>query len=96
MTQSLLQYGIIAWGGLGIVAHNKLLTAQKSIVKIILNKPKTYSLEKLFKDMNVFNIKQLFYRNAFYFTYKLKIVEFKQIKRITRQNDKIIFSQSKL
>lgn len=60
MTQSLLQYGITAWGGLGIVAQNKLLKAQKSIIKIILNKPKTYSSEKLFKDMNVFDVKQLF------------------------------------
>jgi len=42
MTQSILQYGIITWGGLGIIARNKILRAQKSIVKIILKKPKTY------------------------------------------------------
>lgn len=40
MTQSILQYGITAWDlELGIVANNKLLTAQKDIIKIILNKP---------------------------------------------------------
>lgn len=42
MTQSLLQYGTIPWGGLGIV---KLIAAQKSIIKIILNKPKTTPLK---------------------------------------------------
>jgi len=39
--------------------------------------------------MNVFNVKQLFYKNALYFTYKLNIIEFKQITRTTRKNDKI-------
>jgi len=38
--------------------------------------------------MNVFDVKQLFYKNALYFIYKLKIIEFKQITRTTRQNDK--------
>jgi len=51
------------------VAQNKLLTASKNILKITLNKPKTYPSEKLFKNMNVFNVKQLFYKNALYFTY---------------------------
>jgi len=56
MTQSLLQYGITAWGGLGIAAQNKLLIAQNSIIKIILSKSKTYSSKKLFKGMNVFDV----------------------------------------
>lgn len=42
MTQSILQYGISLWGGLGIVASNIILRAQRSIIQIILNKPKTY------------------------------------------------------
>lgn len=29
MTQSILQHGVTAWDGLGIVAFNKLLTAKK-------------------------------------------------------------------
>lgn len=37
MTQSILQYGITAWGGLGIVANNKSIIAQKITIKIILN-----------------------------------------------------------
>lgn len=69
MTQSLLQYGITACGGLGIVASNKLITAQKSIIKIILNKPKTYPSKNLFKDFKVFNVQQLFQRNSLYTTF---------------------------
>jgi hypothetical protein len=87
MTQSILQYGITAWGGLGIVAYNKLQTAQKSIIKIILNKPITYPSNELFKEMNVFNIKQLFYRNALYFTYKLNLINFKHTSHTTRRNN---------
>lgn len=29
MIQSILQYGMPSWDGLGIIANNKLLTAQK-------------------------------------------------------------------
>jgi len=50
MTQSILQYDITAWDRLGIVANNKLLSAQKSIIKLIIHKPKTFSSENLFKD----------------------------------------------
>lgn len=71
MTQSILQYGIIAWVGLEMVAYNKIQTAQKIIIKIILNRPKKYSSEHIFKEFKVFNIKQLFYRNSLYFIYKL-------------------------
>jgi hypothetical protein len=69
MTQSLLQYGITACDGLGIVASNKLITAQKNIIKIILNKPKTYPSENLFKDFKVFNVQQLSQRNSLYTTF---------------------------
>jgi len=50
-TQSILQYSISAWGELGIVASNKILKSQKSIVKIIISKPKTYSSAQLYKKM---------------------------------------------
>lgn len=50
MIKSTLPYGITDWGGLGIVASNKLITAQKSIIKIIINTPKTFPSENLFED----------------------------------------------
>ncbi|KAL5236816.1 hypothetical protein ACI65C_004226 [Semiaphis heraclei] len=90
MTQSLLQYGITAWGGLGIVASNKLLIAQKSIIKIILNKPKTFPSENLFKDFKVFNVQQLFQRNSIYYVFKLNLINIKPKTYNTRQEKNII------
>jgi len=43
VTQSTLQYEITTWGGLSIIGSNRIFIAQKStIIKIILNKQKTY------------------------------------------------------
>lgn len=56
MTQPILQYGITARDGLSIVVSNKTPRAQKSIIKIIFNKPKTYSTNKLFEGFEVFTI----------------------------------------
>lgn len=56
MIQSILQYCITARGGLRIVATNKLITAQKIIIKIINNKLKTYPSENLFKDFKVLDV----------------------------------------
>lgn len=77
MTQSTLQYGITVWGGLGIVATNKIITAQKSLIKIINNKPITFPSENLFTDFKVLNVHQLFQRNLLYYIYKLNLIDIK-------------------
>ena len=77
MKQLILQYGITAWGGLGIVASNKILRAQKTIIKIILKKPKTYSTTQLYKEFNVLSVQKLFQRNSLYFIYKMNLIKFK-------------------
>jgi len=90
MIQSILQYGITAWGGLGIVATNKLITAQKSIIKIINNKPKTFPSENLFKDFKVLNVQQLFQRNSLYYIYKLNLIDTKPKTYHIRKENYII------
>lgn len=72
MAQPILQYGITSWGGLGNVTSNKIRNVQKSIVKIILNTPKSYFFVKLFEENNAFTVQQLFYRSSLYFTYKFQ------------------------
>lgn len=67
MTQSILQYGVTAWGGLSIVGSNNIFKVQKSITKIILNKQKTYSTKELFNKFKVFTTQKLFHRNALYY-----------------------------
>jgi len=49
MAQSLIQYGIIAWGGCNASSKNNLLIRQNNLIKIILNKPKTFPTRNLFK-----------------------------------------------
>lgn len=63
-----LQYDITAWGGLGIVASNKLITAQKSMINITINNP--FPGENLIKDFKVLNVQQLSERNSLYYIYK--------------------------
>jgi len=89
MTQSILQYGITAWGGLGIVASNKILRAQKSIIKRILKKPKTYPTTHLYKEFNVFTVQKLFQRNSLYFIYKMNLINLKPTYYITGQKNNI-------
>jgi len=78
-TQSILQYRITAFGCLGMVACNKLITAQKSIINIILNKLKTFPSIKLFTDFRVFNIQQLFQWNSLYYAFRSTISDNKTI-----------------
>jgi len=96
MTQSILQYGVTAWGGLGIIGNNKIFRAQKSIIKIILNKQKTYSTKNLFNESKVFTFQQLFYRNALYYTYKFDLIEFKPRYYNTRLNNKLEIPTARL
>lgn len=89
MTQSILQYGITAWGGLGIVASNKILRAQKSIIKIILKKPKTYPTTQLYKEFNVYTVQKLFHRNSLYYIYKMNLINLKPTFYNIRQENNI-------
>lgn len=49
---TILQYGTSAWSGMGIVASNKILRAQKSTIKMILNNPITYRIQ-LFEELHL-------------------------------------------
>lgn len=89
MMRSTLQYGITAWGRLGIVESNKLITFRKCIVKIINNKPKTLPSENLIKYFNVNNVQQLFQRNALYYNYKLNRIDHKPWTYNTRKENNV-------
>jgi len=53
MIKSLLQYGIIAWGGCSTTLKYNLSVAQKNIIKIIWSKPKTFPSKELLKLLRV-------------------------------------------
>ena len=60
MAQSLIQYGIIAWGGCNTSLKDKISISQKKIIKIILNKRITFPSCELFKMLRVLDIHNLF------------------------------------
>lgn len=58
---SIIQYNFLEQPGI-IASNNKILRDQKIIIKLILNKPKTYSSVRLFKEFKIFTVQQLFFR----------------------------------
>lgn len=72
LVQSLLSYGILVWGGTNKTLINNLAILQKRIIKIILNKPYTYSTEMLYKEFNVMNITELYALEILKYYYKNK------------------------
>lgn len=60
LAQSILKYGIIAWGGASKSVMNKLKITQKLILKIIFNKPFRFSTDSLFAESNIFDLNKLY------------------------------------
>jgi len=58
--QSVLQYGILAWGGASASVLEPLAVTQCSIMKTILKKNQRYPTYLLFRDFPVPNIRQLY------------------------------------
>src|SRR5436190_16040064 len=58
--QSILQYGMICWGGTYSTTIQPLIITQKSILKAALKKPLRYSTNLLFQDFTVLDVRQLF------------------------------------
>jgi len=72
--QSIIQYGIIGWGGAYKTHTQSLYITQKLIIKIILKKPFLYPTEKLFKEFKVRKLNTLFLYHATLQIYKEDIL----------------------
>jgi hypothetical protein len=59
LIQSIMQYGIIGWGGAYTTNLHPLFIIQKKkkIAKIIFKKPRTYPSKFVFKELGVLSIK---------------------------------------
>jgi len=68
--QSLLQYGILAWGGGFRSLILPLEIIQKSILKSALNKSRRYPTDLLFDEFEVFNIPQLYVKSLILYIFK--------------------------
>jgi hypothetical protein len=72
LVQSILQYGLIIWGGTYDCHMSNLFITQKMIIKTIMFKPRLYSSEQLFNDFQVLTVRQLYIKCLFKFIYKYK------------------------
>lgn len=60
IVQSILTYGIVGWGGAALCYIKPLTTVQKSIMKVIIDKPLRNPTESLFQDFKVMDIRQFY------------------------------------
>ncbi|KAJ8945496.1 hypothetical protein NQ317_007410 [Molorchus minor] len=70
LAQTHLTYGILAWGGATNSYLKSLEVVQKWLLKVIYNKPYTYSSNDLFHEAKVLDIKQLYCHSVLLKMYK--------------------------
>lgn len=70
LCQSLIEYGIIAWGGANAAAIDPIFKAQKLIIKIILKLPFTSSSDEIFRRICVLDIRQIYAKNILAYLFK--------------------------
>jgi hypothetical protein len=70
LVQSIIQYGIIGWGGANNTNLLPLTIIQKTLLKIIIKKKTCFSTDMTFKISNVLDIKQLFIKTILIYFFK--------------------------
>lgn len=60
LVESIIQYGIIGWGGLKKTYLQPLEKLQKRILKVMYNKSLRYPSEQLYRELNLLDIRQIF------------------------------------
>jgi len=67
--QSVLQYGIIAYGGAYNVLLEPLTIVQKAILKVGFGKPRRYSTELLYRETGILSVRQLYIKTILTFVH---------------------------
>lgn len=70
LVESIIRYGIIAWGAAYENALKPLKVVQKLILKIIMKKNHTYPSVHLFKECNCLNVKNIYVLESIIFVHK--------------------------
>ena len=60
LAQSLLQYCVVVWGGVGKTILLPLERAQRAILKVMLGRPRRYSTDLLYSECSVLTVRQLY------------------------------------
>lgn len=96
LVQSVIQYGIIGWGGVANCYLVPLEILQKLVLKIIFNKDYSYSTELLFIESNIFSIRQIYMYSLALFAYKhQKLLTISTHPYPTRSKEKHLVINSK-
>lgn len=69
LVESVLQYGIIVWGGLYSTALEPLNVIQNYILKVISKRDRLYTTNQLY-NANILNVRMLYFHNCCLFIYK--------------------------
>lgn len=72
MVESLLRYGISAWGAAFPTNMSVLNVTHRFILKVMLKKNRLYPTESIFNDLKLFDLAQLYIRSVLLLTYKYK------------------------
>lgn len=73
LAQSVLQYGIIGWGGAYKTNLTPLEIVHRRLIKIILKKQLDYSTQKLFDEFKVLPLNKIYQKNALLQIHKDKL-----------------------
>ena len=91
LAQLILQYGIIGWGGVSLSKMNPLITTQKYILKVLLNKKMNFSSNLTYELTNVLDIKQIYIKSIILHVFKNKNL----YKIVELPNNNISITRSK-
>lgn len=72
IVQSLLQYGILIWGGANKTHLKPIITAQKTVIKIIFQKPRRFPSKEVYALLSVLSVRSLYSKHAIIYVHKHK------------------------
>lgn len=92
LVESILNYGIVVWGGLYKNALNIIQVAQNTLIKILFRKSFLFSSEKLYKESGLFNVRNIYIYHCLLWAFKMEDKYNQTPSYITRftENKKIV------
>ena len=92
LVESILSYGILAWGGLYKNSLQKLQVTQNTLLKILFHKRRLHSTKDLYTELNTLNIRSLYAYRCLLYKFNPPITEYVHSSHSTRyhQNQNLL------
>lgn len=84
LCQSIISFGILAWGGACKTVLIELEKAQRAVLKVMLGKPFRFPTDLLYKETEVLRVRQIYILKAVIATHK-KLVNSKEFEDLTQK-----------